>query len=243
MVCLNPPRYAELHALSNFSFQRGASSADELFERAAQLGYGALAITDECSLAGIVRALEASEATGVALIVGTEVQLDDGPKLVLLASTQAAYSELCRIITLGRRRSAKGEYALSRADVETLHEEVLVLWVPTATAQREQPASGPALPAADPRKLPALRSACAPSSACRHLLPQAGEGKIECVLPQAGEGKMEYVLAQAGEGKMEHVLAQAGQGKMECVSPPAEEGSAGESSVTLTIVPAKAGTQ
>ena len=229
MVCLNPPRYAELHALSNFSFQRGASSADELFERAAQLGYGALAITDECSLAGIVRALEASEATGVALIVGTEVQLDDGPKLVLLASTQAAYSELCRIITLGRRRSAKGEYALSRADVETLHEEVLVLWVPTATAQREQPASGPALPAADPRKLPALRSACAPSSACRHLLPHAGEGKIECV------------LAQAGEGKMEHVLAQAGQGKMECVSPPAEEGSAGESSVTLTIVPAKAG--
>ncbi|MFI4969077.1 MAG: PHP domain-containing protein, partial [Lysobacterales bacterium] len=58
-------RYAELHCLSNFSFQRGASSARELFERARKLGYAALAITDECSLAGIVRALEASDATGV----------------------------------------------------------------------------------------------------------------------------------------------------------------------------------
>ncbi|OJY94502.1 MAG: error-prone DNA polymerase [Lysobacterales bacterium 63-13] len=131
MVCLNPPpAYAELHALSNFSFQRGASSAAELFERAARLGYSALAITDECSLAGIVRALEASEASGVALIVGSEVQLDDGPKLVLLASSQPAYSSICEVITRGRRRSAKGEYALTRADVECLHAEVLVLWPP-----------------------------------------------------------------------------------------------------------------
>ncbi|MEZ5462268.1 error-prone DNA polymerase [Dokdonella sp.] len=127
---MNCPDYAELHALSNFSFQRGASSADELFERAARLGYSALAITDECSLAGIVRALEASEATGVALIVGTEVQLDEGLKLVLLASTQAAYSAICQLITTGRRRSVKGEYLLNRSDVETLHEDVLVLWVP-----------------------------------------------------------------------------------------------------------------
>ncbi|HQZ60963.1 MAG: error-prone DNA polymerase [Xanthomonadales bacterium] len=131
MVCLNPPpAYAELHALSNFSFQRGASSAAELFERAARLGYSALAITDECSLAGIVRALEASEASGVALIVGTEVQLGDGPKLVLLASSQMAYSSICELITRGRRRSAKGEYALTRADVECLHADVLVLWPP-----------------------------------------------------------------------------------------------------------------
>ncbi len=131
MVCLNPPpAYAELHALSNFSFQRGASSATELFARAARLGYSALAITDECSLAGIVRALEASEASGVALIVGTEVQLDDGPKLVLLASSQMAYSSICELITRGRRRSAKGEYSLSRADAERLHADVLVLWPP-----------------------------------------------------------------------------------------------------------------
>lgn len=61
----SPADYAELHCLSNFSFLRGASSALELFERAAKLGYGALAITDECSLAGIVRALEASRKTGI----------------------------------------------------------------------------------------------------------------------------------------------------------------------------------
>jgi error-prone DNA polymerase len=63
--------YAELHCLSNFSFQHGASSARELFERAKSLGYAALAITDECSLAGIVRALEVAEETGVKLIVGS----------------------------------------------------------------------------------------------------------------------------------------------------------------------------
>src|SRR6187402_1086803 len=104
--------YAELHALSDFSFQRGASNARELFERAKRLGYSALAITDECSLAGIVRALEASEETGVALIVGTEVQLADGPKLVLLATDQEGYSDICKLITAGRRRSEKGEYRL-----------------------------------------------------------------------------------------------------------------------------------
>ena len=77
--------YAELHCLSHFSFGRGASSARELFERARRNGYAALAITDECTLAGIVRALEASRETGVKLIVGTEVVLQDGLKLVLLA--------------------------------------------------------------------------------------------------------------------------------------------------------------
>ena len=67
------PAYAELHCLSNFSFQRGASSAHELFDRAKQQGYTALAITDECTLAGIVRALEAAETTGLPLIVGSEI--------------------------------------------------------------------------------------------------------------------------------------------------------------------------
>ncbi|MEO8460887.1 MAG: PHP domain-containing protein, partial [Dokdonella sp.] len=128
------PLYAELHCLSNFSFQRGASSADELFERAAALGYAALAITDECSFAGSVRAWEASKATGIALIVGTEVRLADGPKLVLLAADQNGYSELCRLITIGRRRCAKGEYRLLCSDVEALGPSVLVLWVPQFSA-------------------------------------------------------------------------------------------------------------
>ena len=110
----------------------------ELFERARQLGYSALAITDECSLAGIVRALEASKATGVKLIVGTEVQLADGPKLVLLAKDQDGYSDICRLITTGRRCSAKGEYRLTRADAERLGGGVLVLWIPAISAARRR---------------------------------------------------------------------------------------------------------
>jgi error-prone DNA polymerase len=124
------PAYAELHALSDFSFQRGASSARELFERAKNIGYTALAITDECSLSGIVRALEASVETGVALIVGSELRLRDGPVLVLLVENQAGYVELCRLITIGRRRAPKGHYELNRDDLETLGEGLCVLWTP-----------------------------------------------------------------------------------------------------------------
>ena len=134
------PVYAELHCLSNFSFQRGASSARELFERAGSLGYTALAITDECSLAGIVRAFEASRDTGLKLIVGTEVRLADGPKLVLLAMSRDGYSDICRLITTGRRRSEKGEYHLTRADAELLGAGVAVLWMTDdAPAKRSAP--------------------------------------------------------------------------------------------------------
>jgi error-prone DNA polymerase len=135
------PRYAELHCLSNFSFQRGASSAIELFERARKLGYAALAITDECSLAGIVRALQAAEESGVRLVVGSEVQLEDGPRLVLLAANEDGYSDLCRLITTGRRCSAKGEYRLARADAERLGDGVLVLWVPGDAANDDDHAA------------------------------------------------------------------------------------------------------
>jgi error-prone DNA polymerase len=127
------PGYAELHCLSDFSFGRGASNAGELFERARQQGYHALAITDECSLAGIVRALEASEASGVRLIVGSEFTLDDGLKLVLLVEDREGYAHLCRLITRGRRRSAKGEYRLQRADLEDGPAGLLALWLPGDT--------------------------------------------------------------------------------------------------------------
>jgi DNA polymerase III alpha subunit len=123
------PAYAELHCLSNFSFQRGASSARELFARARDLGYSALAITDECSMAGIVRALEAAEETGLKLIVGTELRIADGPKLVLLAADLDGYTDLCRLITRARRRSAKGSYRVEMDDLGELGEGVLALWV------------------------------------------------------------------------------------------------------------------
>ena len=132
-----PPAYAELHCLSDFSFGRGASSAEELFERAKRNGYHALAITDEGSLAGIVRALQASEKTGVPLIVGSEVVIhgdtpDDALKLVLLVESPQGYSTLCQLLTEGRRRSAKGEYHLTRADIAGGLPGLLVLWLPDA---------------------------------------------------------------------------------------------------------------
>jgi error-prone DNA polymerase len=113
--------YAELYCLSNFSFQRGASSADELFERAKALGYQALAITDEMSLAGIVRALEASERTALRLIVGAECRFEDGLGCVLLVRNYRGYQCLCRLISEARLQAQKGSYRLPRA----LFEQVL----------------------------------------------------------------------------------------------------------------------
>ncbi len=126
---MNTPGYAELHCLSNFSFQRGASSADELFRRAREQGYQALAITDECTLAGIVRAWQAAKEHQLRLIVGSEVQLQDGPRLVLLVQDLAGYQNLCALITRGRRRAQKGEYQLFRDDLQQHHQGLLALWV------------------------------------------------------------------------------------------------------------------
>ena len=131
-----PAAYAELHCLSNFSFQRGASHAEELFERASKLGYGALAITDECSLAGIVRALLASEAQGLKLIVGSEFALVDGLKCVLLCIHRAGYSALSRLITHARRAAGKGEYRLQREDFDAIDcTGLIALWIPRAPEQ------------------------------------------------------------------------------------------------------------
>ena len=139
------PGYAELHCLSDFSFLRGAASAEELFARAAQCGYEALAITDECSLAGIVRGLEASHATGIKLIVGSEFTLECGLKCVLLVETPAGYTRLCELITTARRAVAGKGYRLTREDVARLVGDVdpavcglYALWIPTQIAELEQ---------------------------------------------------------------------------------------------------------
>ena len=112
--------YAELHAVSNFTFLRGASHPEELVERAGALNYGALALTDECSMAGMVRAHVKAAEIGLQLIIGSEFTLSDGLRLVLLAGDIEAYAALCGLITLGRRRAGKGSYALNREDIESL---------------------------------------------------------------------------------------------------------------------------
>ena len=118
MACL--PDYAELHCLSNFSFLRGASHPGELVGRAHALGYRALALTDECSFAGAVRAHQAAKEHGLPLILGSEITFEDC-KLVLLATDRRSYGAISSLITTGRRRSKKGRYSLNRTDVEALH--------------------------------------------------------------------------------------------------------------------------
>ncbi len=103
------PAYAELHALSNFSFQRGASHPEELVTRAHALGYSALALTDECTLAGVVRAHGEAKRLGLHLLIGTElrVEVDDETHftLLLMARSRAGYGQLCELITQARNET------------------------------------------------------------------------------------------------------------------------------------------
>jgi error-prone DNA polymerase len=124
------PDYAELHCLSNFSFLRGASHPEELVSRAHALGYKALALTDECSLAGAVRAHQEARDCGLPLILGAEIRVE-GLKLVLLATDRRSYGAISSLITTGRRRSKKGAYSLKLSDVESLSGTgALMLWIP-----------------------------------------------------------------------------------------------------------------
>ncbi len=122
--------YAELHCLSNFTFLRGASHPHELVERAAELGYRALALTDECSMAGVVRAHVAARELSLCLLIGSEFTLADGLRVVLLARNRAGYSQLCELITRARRAAPKGRYRVVRMDLETDLGDCLALYLP-----------------------------------------------------------------------------------------------------------------
>ncbi|KIV64828.1 DNA polymerase III alpha subunit [Rhizobium sp. UR51a] len=110
-------KYAELQVTTHFSFLRGASSADELFATAKALGIEAVGVVDRNSLAGIVRALEASRATGVRLVVGCRLDLQDGMSILVYPTDRAAYSRLTRLITLGKSRGGKNNCILHLDDV------------------------------------------------------------------------------------------------------------------------------
>jgi len=155
--------YAELHCVSNFSFLRGASRPEELVDQAVALGYSALAITDECSLAGVVRAYGrmkelAAEAhrqtcevapgkihervmrqSGFRLIVGSEFALDEGFRMVALVRDQASYARLCQLITDARRKAVKGSYEITRHMIDHAGLEgcCLLLVPPYLPAQRK----------------------------------------------------------------------------------------------------------
>ncbi|QOC21617.1 error-prone DNA polymerase [Wenzhouxiangella sp. AB-CW3] len=137
-----PVDYAELHALSAFSFRRSVALPGELVRQAAALGYRALAITDECAMAGIVRAHEAARSCEISLIVGTEIVSEEGVHLILLAPGKTAYAQLCRLVTRARRRCGKGDYRVSAEDLASGLDEVLAIWKPGRTGARELAVDG-----------------------------------------------------------------------------------------------------
>ncbi|NTE84749.1 DNA polymerase III subunit alpha [Agrobacterium tumefaciens] len=122
--------YAELQVTTHFSFLRGASSADELFARAKELGIEAMGVVDRNSLAGIVRALEASRATKLRLVVGCRLDLQDGMSLLVYPTDRGAYSRLTRLITLGKSRGGKNNCILHWDDVVTYSDGMIGILIP-----------------------------------------------------------------------------------------------------------------
>jgi error-prone DNA polymerase len=123
-------RYAELHAISNFTFLMGASHPEEMVVQADELGYEALALTDECSLAGVVKAHMAAKERTLKLVIGSEFLLEEGYRLVLLAMDKDGYGNLSQLITRGRRSAAKGSYRLSKTDLASGMQGCLALVIP-----------------------------------------------------------------------------------------------------------------
>ncbi|MFK0385738.1 error-prone DNA polymerase [Agrobacterium sp. NPDC090273] len=125
---MSAPRYAELQVTTHFSFLRGASSCDELFEQAAHLGIEALGIVDRNSLAAIPRAYEAAKNNGVRLVIGCRLDLEDDLSVLVYPMDRAAYGRLCRLLSIGKKRAGKGKCILEWADlVEWGEGQIVVL--------------------------------------------------------------------------------------------------------------------
>ncbi len=116
------PAYAELQRFSHYTFLRGASAPEQLVARAAALGYHALAIADECTVAGVVKAHVAAKEAGLHLLVGSQMTVtpEDGSApfgLLILAMNKKGYGNLCELITVARMRAEKGSYLVRPRDI------------------------------------------------------------------------------------------------------------------------------
>jgi error-prone DNA polymerase len=132
-------KYAELVCQSNYSFLTGASHPEELVSQAYALGYSAIAITDECSLAGIVKAYTHIKKfkLDIKLLIGAKFTYDDTLNLVMIAPSRKGYAELCRIITNSRSRCKKGEYQLTEWDLSSVKEN-FVIWFPSGNKNEDE---------------------------------------------------------------------------------------------------------
>lgn len=129
-------RYVELHCKSNFSFLEGASHAHELMATAKELNYAGIAITDRDTLAGIVRAHTAAKDGEIPFYVGCEINPIDGPPVVLWPKNRQGYADLCKLLSLGRLRSAKGFSTLSWHDLANHSSECIAGLIPSLPAGR-----------------------------------------------------------------------------------------------------------
>jgi error-prone DNA polymerase len=179
--------FAELSAMTNFSFLRGASHPEEMVARAAELGLAGIGIADRNTLAGVVRAhvfarenKAAMEETRVA--PGARLAFMDGaPDVLAYPKDRAAYGRLCRILTAGNLRAPKGECWLRMEDLLEHSEGLQVVALPpTSPCDRggedkrsggikrlaaRDPSSGPSghlLPQGEKRALARLREAFGP---------------------------------------------------------------------------------
>jgi len=127
--------FYELNTTTNFSFLKGASHPEELVNQAKKLSYSGIAITDECSMAGIVRAHTEAKKQKLKLLIGSRIKFVVSNKkvieLILICPCREAYAELCTLITLARRRAKKGEYLAKLKDIEQLIYRCLAIWLPT----------------------------------------------------------------------------------------------------------------
>ena len=128
--------FAELNCKTNYSFLTGGSHADELVDRAIELGYQALAVTDENTLAGVVRAYAAARDKDIKLIIGAEIIPNDAAPVLLWATNRAAYANLSKLLTVGRRRAPKGECWLSLADIAEYSDGLLAGAIPHLKGDR-----------------------------------------------------------------------------------------------------------
>jgi len=109
--------YTELQVTSNFTFLRGGSHPEELIDRALELGYKTIAITDRNTLAGIVRAHAAARGKDIRFLPACRLDLVDGPSLLAFPTNKASYSQLSALLTRGNLRAEKGECHLYKKDV------------------------------------------------------------------------------------------------------------------------------
>ena len=132
-------RFAELDCLTHYSFLEGASYPAELVKQARMLGISGIGVADRNSLAGIVRAWQAGNDEGFAVLTGCRLRFTDGAELIVYPRDRAAYGRLCRLLSIGKaelgmeteagagKRIAKGDCILTFEQAAALGEGLIAL--------------------------------------------------------------------------------------------------------------------